>query len=130
MLTLFLSPDEMIVARLPADAPIPAWAMAAPFLSITRTPDELSILAPAVDIPDDVLAERGWRCLQVAGPLDFALVGVLASLLGPLQRAGVSVFVLSTYDTDYLLVKEKQLARAISALRDAGHVIANKKGNA
>jgi len=66
----------------------------------------------------------------VAGPLDFALVGVLASLLGPLQRAGVSVFVLSTYDTDYLLVKEKQLARAMSALRDAGHVIANKKGNA
>ncbi len=128
MLTLFLSPNEMIVARLPANAPIPDWAALSSCYSITRTPDELSILAPAADIPDDVLAERGWRCLQVAGPLDFALVGVLASLLAPLQRAGVSVFVLSTYDTDYLLVKEKQLARAMSALRDAGHVI-TKKGN-
>lgn len=123
MLTLFLSPDEMTVARLPADAPIPAWAMAAPFFSITRTPDELSILCPAAQTPAGIRAERGWRCLQVAGPLDFSLVGVLASLLSPLREAGVSVFVLSTYDTDYVLVKETHLSRALASLRAAGHEI-------
>jgi len=111
------------VARLPADADIPAWALDAPFFSINRTPDELSILCPARFVPNGTQSEDGWRCLQVAGPLDFGLVGVLASLLGPLQQAGVSVFVLSTYDTDYLLVKQAQLTMALDALRAAGHTI-------
>jgi hypothetical protein len=123
MLTLILLPDEMVVARLSADAALPDWALAASFVSITRTPDELSILCPASHAPDDIQAERGWRCLQVAGPLDFSLVGMLASLLGPLQEAGVSVFALSTYDTDYLLMKNTQLSRALKALRAAGHHI-------
>ena len=123
MLSLFLLPDELSVARLPAGAAIPAWAIHASFFSVTRTPDELSILCPAANVPASVRAEGGWRCLQVAGPLDFSLVGVLASLLGPLQEAGVSVFVLSTYDTDYVLVKNSQLPRAVKALRAAGHQI-------
>ncbi len=128
MSLLCLLPDEMSVARLPADAAIPAWATAAPFFSITRTPDELSILCPAARVPAGVRAEAGWRCLQVAGPLDFGLVGVLAALLGPLQQAGISVFVLSTYDTDYVLVKKAQLSRTLHALRAAGHEI--KEGSA
>ncbi len=123
MLTLHLLPDEMGVARLAADAPIPSWAVASSFFSVTRAPDELSILCPARYIPPDVQAERGWRCLQVAGPLDFALVGVLFSLLQPLQAAGVSVFTISTYDTDYVLVKAERLPRALAALRAAGHTV-------
>ena len=123
MLTLFLLEEEMTVARLPTGADVPAWVLAAPFFSISRTPDELSILCPSSCVPEGLTAERGWRCLQVAGPLDFALVGVLASLLDPLQQAGVSVFALSTYDTDYLLVKQTQLAAALEALRAAGYTI-------
>jgi len=128
MLSLFLLPDEMSVARLPAETAIPAWAVGAAFFSVTRTPDELSILCPTVRVPAGVRAERGWRCLQVAGPLDFSLVGVLASLLRPLREAGVSVFTLSTYDTDYVLIKEAQLPRALASLRAAGHEI--KEGSA
>ena len=122
-LTLTLLPGSMAVVRLQAAAPMPDWATSSPFFSITRTPDELSVLCPEEAAPDGVRAERGWRCLQVAGPLDFSLVGVLASLLGALQEAGVSVFVLSTYDTDYILVKEGQLARAVEALSAVGHMI-------
>ena len=120
MHTLIIMPDEMAVARLEPTSPVPHWALAAPFFSITRTPDELSVLCPSAFLPDGVMAERGWRCLQVAGPLDFELVGVLASLLEPLRLAEVSVFVLSTFDTDYILVKSDQLPQAIAALRQAG----------
>ena len=123
MLTLMLLPDELLVARLPAHAPVPAWALAAPFFSITRTADELSVVCPIQAAPDELPAERGWRCLQVAGPLDFSLVGILASLVGPLQEVGVSVFVISTYDTDYVMVKARQLAAALDALSGAGHTI-------
>lgn len=123
MLSLFLLADEMSVVRLAAGMQIPAWAASASFFSITRTPDELSILCPTAQVPAGVLVEQGWRCLQVAGPLDFGLVGVLASLLGPLREAGISVFVISTYDTDYVLVKEAQLSRALASLRAAGHEI-------
>jgi hypothetical protein len=123
MLHLLLLPDDLLVARLPARAPVPAWALAAPFFSLTRTAHELSVVCSAEAAPADLPAERGWRCLQVAGPLDFSLVGILASLLAPLQAAGVSVFVISTYDTDYLMLKQEQLGRALAALRAAGHSI-------
>ncbi len=72
-------------------------------------------------VPQGVQKEPGWRCLRVAGKLNFALVGVLASLLTPLASAGVSVLALSTFDTDWILIKENDLDRAIEALRAAGH---------
>ena len=122
-LELKLLPEKWAVARLPARAALPAWATTDYFFSITRTPDELSIVLPDHHIPDGALAERDWRALQVAGSLDFDLVGVLAALAGPLADAGVSIFVISTYDTDYLLVKVSQLPRALTALHAAGHII-------
>jgi GNAT superfamily N-acetyltransferase len=94
------------VCRLHADAPLPAWVAGRPFLSITRTADELSVVCSQEIVPERVRCERGWQCLLVAGTLHFSLVGVLASLLHPLADAGVSVFVVSTFDTDYLLVKQ------------------------
>jgi hypothetical protein len=111
------------VCRLDADGPLPAWAAGGPFLSITRTADELSLVCREEVVPEGVRCERGWRCLRVAGTLDFSLVGVLASLLVPLAEAGVSVFAVSTFDTDHLLIRENHLARAVEALRAAGHAI-------
>lgn len=115
------------VCRLSADAPLPAWAAAGSFVSITRTLDELSIVCRGEHVPDGVRCEPGWRCLRVAGPLDFTLAGVLASLLAPLADAGIPVFVVSTFDTDYLLVKEDRLDAAVNVLQSAGHSVVDRR---
>ena len=107
------------VCRLEPDAPVPAWARGG-FVSITRTTEELSVVCDEDSVPQDVRCEPGWRCLKLAGPLDFSLVGVLQSLLSPLADAGISVFAVSTYDTDYVLVRDADLDRALAALRGAG----------
>lgn len=119
-LTLSVLPALFAVCRLEPDAPLPAWA-AAIFFSITRTPDELSIVCPQAAVPNHVRAEAGWRLLKVEGPLDFALTGVLASLANPLAAAHISLFAVSTFNTDYLLVKAESLAQAVRVLRQAGH---------
>lgn len=120
-LTLMLLPDTFALCKLDADDAVPAWASSGDFLSITRTADELSVVCPQSIVPDGVRCERGWRCLRVAGTMDFSMIGVVASLVTPLAEAGISVFVVSTFDTDYLLVKADDLARATAALRAAGH---------
>jgi len=125
-LTLFLLADEFGVSRLAPQTPIPAWAWEGSWVSITRTPSELSLVCPASRIPPEVQAERGWRCFQVLGPLAFEQVGVLASVASPLADAGVSLFVVSTYDTDYIFVKARDLPAARAALRNAGHRIQEK----
>jgi hypothetical protein len=103
------------VARLPADAPIPPWATGA-FLSITRTPDELSIVCDDAAVPADVRAERDFAALRVSGTIDFSVVGLLASLTWVLADAEISVLALSTFDTDYILVRSADLPRARAAL--------------
>ncbi|HEY3742550.1 MAG TPA: ACT domain-containing protein [Bryobacteraceae bacterium] len=110
------------VARLEAAAPIPAWADG--FFSVTRTVNELSIVCAAGAVPADVQAERGFRMLMVDGPLDFSLTGVLSSITGALAEAGVSVFTISTYDTDYVLIRDEKFSEAAGALRVAGWEIA------
>ncbi len=122
-LTLIAAKDTHAVCRLAPEAPAPAWAAAGSFISITRTARELSIVCPEQDVPPGVVSERGWRRLEVAGPLDFSLVGVLAALVGPLARAGIPVFAVSTFDTDHLLIKSVDLDRAVEALKAAGHTI-------
>jgi hypothetical protein len=111
------------VCRLGAEAPIPSWATAGSFFSITRTADELSVVCGQDAVPEGVVGERGWRCLRVAGTMPFSVVGVLASLAAPLAEAGISVFAVSTFDTDYLLVKEKDLTAALDTLRRQGHAV-------
>ena len=120
-LPLALLPDTFAVCRLASDEPLPAWALTGGFVSLVRTIDEQSVVCRQDVVPAGVRCERGWRCLRVEGTLDFALVGVLVALLMPLAAAGVSVFVVSTFDTDYLLVPEATLGRAVEALREAGH---------
>jgi hypothetical protein len=121
-LALVVLPGAFAVCRLAPDSPLPDWA-AGPLLSVTRTADEVSVVCPEGAMPGGVRAERGWRCLRVVGTLDFALVGVLAALLVPLATAGVSVFALSTFETDYLMVRQGDLGKAAEALRAAGHAV-------
>lgn len=102
---LILLPDTFAVCRLAGDAPVYSWATG-DFVSITGTLDELSIVCPQDQVRDDVKPERGWRRLRVAGTLEFTKVGVLSALAGPLAAEGISIFAISTFDTDYLMVGE------------------------
>lgn len=120
-LTLSVLPDTYAICRLDPDAPVSDWARDAPFCSITRTQEELSMVCPGGNVPSDIRADLGWRIIKVHGPLDLAHVGVLAALSKPLADAGVSVFAVCTYDTDYLLVKEDALEHALSVLSARGH---------
>ena len=120
---LTLLPDTFAICRLDANAVVPSWATAGRFFSITRTAEELSIVCLQSLVPDGIRCERDWRCLQVAGPIPFTTVGVLASLIQPLAEAGISVFAISTFDTDYLLVKSADMERTIEALGQKGHLV-------
>lgn len=123
-MTLALLPERLSIARLQAVEDIPFWATRSAFFSITRTSDELSIVVPQEIIPTNIRQEKGWRALKIHGPIALSEVGVLNSLTMPLADAGISIFAVSTFDTDYVLVKEENLARAIDALAGAGHDIA------
>ena len=122
-LTFIVFSELFAVCRLDHNAPIPAWASAGTLFSITRTADELSIVCPQSLIPDAIRCERSWRCIRVAGTMEFSMVGVVASLSQPLAEAGIGIFVISTFDTDYLLVKDNDLEKAVIALRAACHVV-------
>ena len=124
-LNIHILPGLFAVCRLPAEAPSPEWAQSDELLAFTRTRDEFSIVCGDEQIPANVTAERGWRILKVVCPLDFSLVGVLASLVVPLADAGVSIFALSTYDTDYILVKDYDLESSCQALEHAGYKVSN-----
>jgi hypothetical protein len=122
---LALVPGSLAVCRLdPRDA-VPAWATSGALSCVTRTASELSIVCAAEAVPAEAVADRGWRALRILGPLDLDLdlVGVLAGVLEPLADAAVSVFVISTHDSDFVLVRERYLERAIAALTAAGHPV-------
>jgi hypothetical protein len=125
-LRLAVLEDEFSVWRLAADAAPPEMDSEA-FFSITRTEDELSIVASSVGVPAGASGEGGWRCLRVEGPLPFEMTGVLAALSAPLAEADIPIFVISTFDTDYLFVKSANLENACSALAAEGHVIVKPK---
>jgi hypothetical protein len=113
------------IVRLMADAPLPSWATARDFFSVTRTSEELSVVCPENQVPAGVQAETGWRALKVQGSFALSEIGVLAALAAPLADAKVSLFTISTFDTDYLLVSEKKLDAAIAVLKAAGHLVVN-----
>jgi uncharacterized protein len=110
----------------PAD-PIPAWtASARTFLTISRTPTELSIVADEVAIPKALSAQRGYRAVRVEGPLPLTLIGIFAALASPLAAANIAIFPIATYDTDYLLIHEDVLSRAVAVLERAGHRVVHE----
>ena len=122
-LELSILPDRLAICRLPADAPIPAPPAAGGLWSVTRTADEVSVVLPEAKAPSEGEIELGWRAFKVAGPLDFSLTGILAALAVPLTAARISLFAISTFDTDYVLVREADLERTKAALRAAGHQV-------
>jgi hypothetical protein len=110
------------VCRLARNAEIPQWALSGGgFASVTRTADELSLVCAESLVPQGIQCEPGWRIFKIEGPLDFALIGILASVAQPLAEAGVSIFTISTYDTDYVMVKQQDLEKAVRALAAAEH---------
>jgi hypothetical protein len=120
---LTLLPERFAISRLAADAPIPNWATQGPFFSVTRTGDELSVVTELSRVPVGVQSQPGWRVLKVHGPFVLSEIGVLSALATPLAEAKVSLFAVSTFDTDYLLVASETLKAAIAALERAGHTI-------
>jgi hypothetical protein len=138
-LTLSVMPGRYAICRLGPDDPVPDWAglepgrpsfastavpSSAEFLSVTRTAEELSVVCAESRVPQSVKCERGWRILKVEGPLDLSLTGIFAALAAPLAEARITIFAVSTFDTDYLLVKDAHLSRAVETLVRAGHLFA------
>lgn len=122
-LVLSVLPKSFAICKLPADEPVPAWATQGQFFSTTRTSDELSVVAEMDLVPVRLRPESVWRVIKVHGPFNLSEVGVLASCVTPLTDAGISVFTISTFDTDYLFTKAGQLQSAVGTLRKAGHTV-------
>lgn len=122
-LTLIYLDGRFSVCQLPSQAEIPQWAYEGPIFSVMRTYNELSIVCETTFVPSGIKAESGWIAIQVAGCLDFSLTGILASIAKPLGEAKISLFALSTYDTDYILIKETKKLESINVLKTAGFII-------
>lgn len=122
-LTFTLLKEIVGVCRLEPNSKIPDWINNECFFSITKTYNELSIVCDENKIPLEVKCEREWRILKVEGQLDFSLIGILSKISTILANAGISIFAISTFDTDYILVKEKDLDKAVEALSKQSYVI-------
>ncbi|WP_026884752.1 ACT domain-containing protein [Clostridium akagii] len=124
-LTLKLLKEKYGVCRLSAEESIPKWGKNSPFYSITKTVDELSIVCYEDCIPRDIKCEKDWRVLKVQGTLDFSLIGIISSISTILAHEKISIFAISTFDTDYILVKDKDIDNAANALSNEGYEIIN-----
>jgi hypothetical protein len=114
-------PGSFAICRLPADAEVPQWALHSEFFSLTRTPDELSIVCHQSQVPPEVRHENEWSCLKLEGPFPFSQTGILSSFVQPLSDRAIPIFAIATFDTDYVLVKEAWVDKAVAALVAAGH---------
>lgn len=119
-------PDVFAICRLNPDESIPEWARSNSFSSITKTSDELSIICWQNSVPEEVPKNGNWRCLKIEGPLDFSAVGILNSITQPLAKKRISILAVSTYETDYFLVREEQLPEALRILMKEGHEVINE----
>lgn len=120
-LTFRILAGKYAIARLTADSSVPAWASRGEFTSITRTPEELSVVCPIENLPRDVTSPHRWTCLKLEGPFPFSMTGVLLSFIAPLSSNQIPIFAISTFDTDYVLVQEEHASAALDFLREAGH---------
>jgi uncharacterized protein len=116
-MSLTVLPERLAVCSVDKDQPIPMWALeSGNFYSITRTRDELSIVSYEGVVPVEVEAEKGWVAIKVDGPLEFNLIGIISAITTVLAENKISVFAISTYDTDYILVKEEDIKTAKTVL--------------
>lgn len=116
-------PDTYAIVRLQPGSELPPWVDRGPFRSVTRTDNEVSVVCRDRDVPRGESAEFGWRVLELLGPLGFTLTGVVAALVVPLVEAEIPIFVISTFETDYVLVRDRDLDAAREALESAGHTV-------
>lgn len=128
--TLRLLPDSLAVCRLEPEAAMPWWATVAPFFSVTRTNEELSIVCAASRVPRGTTATYDWRAMQLHGRFHHNLFGLMDAISKPLAGAGVSILVIASFDTHYVLVREAQLGAAVAALHDAGHRVLREQPGA
>lgn len=124
-LTIKLLKEKYVVCRLNKNEAIPSWALQGDFYSITKTEDELSIVCLQDNIIDNIKCEKDWRVLKIEGPLDFSLVGILSKISTLMANNSISIFAVSTYDTDYILIKEKDINRAIKVLNNDNYEVIN-----
>jgi hypothetical protein len=117
-------PDSYAVVRLQPGSDLPEWVDMGPFRSVTRTDHEVSVVCRDHDVPEGESVDRGWTVLEAMGPLGFSLSGIIASLIQPLADAKLPIFVISTFESDYVLIRSADLARAADALEEAGHEFA------
>jgi hypothetical protein len=125
--------EQLAVCRLASDAPVPDWALEGGFFCVVRTRDELSIvcvehICSEDRLPTGASAERGWLALKLEGPFPFSMTGVLASFVQPLADAQIPIFAISTFDTDYVLIKREHLEQAVRALSAVGHEQVRQEG--
>lgn len=114
-------PGSFAICRLSADAAVPDWALRGSFFSVTSTAEELSIVCPSAQVPSGIVHENGWACLKLHGPFRFFETGILASFIRPLSERAIPIFAVSTFDTDYVLIKQEWVEKAVQALREVGH---------
>jgi hypothetical protein len=122
-LELHLFPGRIAICRLDAEEESPSWAGSEVLSSVTRTQAETTVVCPEENVPAGISCNKGWRCLRIGGVLDFSETGVLSSLTAPLAGEGIPVYALSTYSTDLILIKEKDLSGALRVLTEAGHTV-------
>jgi hypothetical protein len=123
ILTIDILPDNYSIFRFSSESEIPDWIYSSDFYSITKTKDEISVVAFQTDEAAGLQCNRDWRVLKIAGPLDFSLIGIVANISTALSDKKIPVFIISTYDTDYILVKQNDLFAGIKALEEIGHKI-------
>jgi len=122
-IVLILLSTPLSICKLGPTSAIPPWAIRSSFFSISRTADELSIVCPTENVPQGTTQEKGWIAYKVQGTLDFSLTGILFSIAKPLADEKISLFAISTYNTDYILVKETQKEKSNQALQKAGFTV-------
>jgi uncharacterized protein len=120
--------ERLAVCRLASDASVPAWALQGVFFCVARVRDELSIVCQEDLLPHGEPAERGWVALKLEGPFPFTMTGVLATFIQPLAEAEIPIFAISTFDTDYVLIKREKLEQAVATLSVAGHTRLEQPG--
>ncbi len=124
---LILSTKKYSIYKFQKDSVLPDWIYSSEFCSVTRTDEELSVVTAQTDqIPDWSASSNDWRLFKIEGPLDFSLIGVIADISAILKEVKISIFMISTYDTDYILVKENDLNTSIASLKKSGYNIRKK----
>jgi len=122
-LSFTILPDLFAICKLAARENLPSWAFRGGFSSVTQTPEELSIVCPQNLVPAGVEATKGWKSLKIEAKLDFEMVGIVSSITSSMAEAGISIFAVSTFNTDYFFIKEEDLGSGVAALRKAGHEV-------